>query len=186
MDSLFYFREPASSRTCIDAHPKSGTCREIHTGTNLQPLPPDPGASRNRAIYNWTLAVAAINFFFHFFFRSSQTESLSSSLFRPQACSSVSLKHARLPMGHPAGPEDCAWPSGAVVVRFRKGFDGWTGDRLQFKLHEASILVGFGSPALRPISQVFVATAGAGMQQHQLPCILRCRNVRINNVRGAL
>lgn len=37
--------------------------------------------------------------------------------------------------------------------------------------------VGFGSPALRPISQVFVATAGAGMQQHQLPCILGCRNV---------
>lgn len=98
----------------------------------------------------------------------------------------MSLKHARLPMGHPAGPEDCAWLSGAVVVRFRKGFDGWTGDRLQFKLHEASILVGFGSPALRPISQVFVATAGAGMQQHQLPCILGCRNVRINNVRGAL
>lgn len=99
----------------------------------------------------------------------------------------VSVAQARSsPHGPPRRARGLCLASGAVVVRFRKGFDGWTGDRLQFKLHEASILVGFGSPALRPISQVFVATAGAGMQQHQLPCILGCRNVRINNVRGAL
>lgn len=155
MDSLFYFRELCFFALLHRCTSQIGhMSRNTHTGTNLQPLPPDPGASRNRAIYNWTLAVADINFFFLFFFRTSQTASLSSSLvLRFGLRRAVCVAQTRSsPHGPPHRAGGLRLDFGCCSGEFRKGTDGCTGDRLQFKLHEASI--GFGSPALRPITSM--------------------------------
>lgn len=133
----FTFESSASSRSCIDAHPKSGTCREIHTQAQTSSYShcPRTPEHRNRAIYNWTLAVADINFFFLFFFRTSQTASLSSSLvlrfgLRRAVCVAQTRSSPHGPP-HRAGGLRLAF--GCCSGEFRKGTDGCTGDRLQFK-----------------------------------------------------
>lgn len=114
----FTFESSASSRSCIDAHPKSGTCREIHTQAQTYshcPRTPEHRATEQFIIGPWLLPTS-ISFSSSFSGHPKQRLCPPpSSCVSASGVQSVSLKHARLPMGHPTGPEHCAWLSGAVV-----------------------------------------------------------------------